>query len=148
MSARARGDCRHELPAADRASGNLQSGSGRKDFHRGRGRGSLAGSTRGIGTGGRRRTRRALGTIRRNVWEDPFLVSRMGAAAVRGFQGDATFKDKKRMLATLKHFTGHGQPESGMNCAPANISERVLRETFFYPFKYALQEAGAVCVMA
>src|SRR5215831_2337400 len=88
------------------------------------------------------------GRFEETFGEDPFLVSRMGAAAVRGFQGDATFKDKKRMLATLKHFTGHGQPESGMNCAPANISERVLRETFFYPFKYALQEAGAVCVMA
>jgi Beta-glucosidase-related glycosidases len=67
--------------------------------------------------------------------EDPYLVSRMGIAAVRGFQGDRKFHDRKHVMATLKHFTGHGQPESGMNCAPANISERVLRETFFYPFK-------------
>jgi len=80
--------------------------------------------------------------------EDPFLVSRMGIAAVRGFQGDATFHNRKHVIATLKHFTGHGQPESGMNCAPANISERVLREMFFYPFKEVLKKAGAISVMA
>ena len=80
--------------------------------------------------------------------EDPFLVSRMGIAAVRGFQGDRTFHDRKHVIATLKHFTGHGQPESGMNCAPANISERVLRENFFYPFKEVIDKAGAVSVMA
>ena len=27
--------------------------------------------------------------------------------------------------------TGHGQPESGTNTGPANISERILREVFF-----------------
>ncbi len=79
--------------------------------------------------------------------EDPFLVSRMGVAAVRGFQGDARFSDKTRMIATLKHFVGHGQPESGMNCAPANVSMRVLRETFLFTFKEALQKAGAISVM-
>jgi beta-glucosidase len=35
-----------------------------------------------------------------------------------------------------------------MNCAPANVSERVLRETFLYTFKEALREAGAVTIMA
>lgn len=80
--------------------------------------------------------------------EDPYLVSQMGIAAVRGFQGDATFHDRKHVIATLKHFTGHGQPESGMNCAPANVSERVLREVFFYPFKEVLKKAAAISVMA
>ena len=79
--------------------------------------------------------------------EDPYLVSRMGIAAVRGFQGDATFRDKTRMIATLKHCVGHGQPESGMNCAPANVSMRVLRETFLFTFKEALQKGGAISVM-
>ena len=87
------------------------------------------------------------GRVEETYGEDPFLVSRMGIAAVRGFQGDATFRDKKRLIATLKHFVGHGQPESGMNCAPANVSLRVLRETFFFSFKEALQKAGAISVM-
>jgi beta-glucosidase len=88
------------------------------------------------------------GRVEETYGEDPYLVSRMGIAAVRGFQGDATFKDKRHLLATLKHFVGHGQPESGMNCAPSNVSMRVLRETFLCTFREALREAGAVTLMA
>jgi beta-glucosidase len=88
------------------------------------------------------------GRVEETYGEDPFLVSRMGIAAVRGFQGDATFRDKRHVIATLKHFAAHGQPESGTNCAPANVSERVLRETFLYTFKEAIQKGGAMSVMA
>ncbi|HLI04721.1 MAG TPA: glycoside hydrolase family 3 N-terminal domain-containing protein, partial [Terracidiphilus sp.] len=88
------------------------------------------------------------GRVEETYGEDPFLVARMGIAAVNGFQGDRSFRDKRRMIATLKHFAGHGQPESGMNCAPANVSMRVLRETFLSPFREALREAGAISVMA
>jgi beta-glucosidase len=52
------------------------------------------------------------------------------------------------VIATLKHFAAHGQPESGTNCAPVNVSERVLREVFLYPFKEALHKGGAISVMA
>jgi beta-glucosidase len=88
------------------------------------------------------------GRVEETFGEDPFLVSRLGIAAVRGFQGDRTFKDKRHLIATLKHFVGHGQPESGMNCAPANISLRVLHETFLSTFRETLREAGAISVMA
>src|SRR5450759_3436621 len=87
------------------------------------------------------------GRVEETFGEDPHLVTRLGIASVRGFQGDATFKDKKRVIATLKHFAAHGQPESGMNCAPVNVSLRVLRETFLHPFKEALQKGGAISVM-
>src|SRR5262249_4943554 len=63
-------------------------------------------------------------------------------------QGDGSFKDKQRVIATLKHFVGHGQPESGLNCAPANLSLRLLRETFFFPFRAAFRQGGAISVMA
>jgi beta-glucosidase len=88
------------------------------------------------------------GRVEETYGEDPYLVSRLGIAAVKGFQGDKKFRDKRHLLATLKHFVGHGQPESGMNCAPANVSLRVLRETFLYTFREALREAGAVTLMA
>jgi len=88
------------------------------------------------------------GRVEETYGEDPYLVSRMGIAAVRGFQGDATFRDKQRVIATLKHFAAHGQPESGTNCAPANVSMRVLRETFLYTFQEAIQKGGAISVMA
>src|SRR5580765_8175853 len=80
------------------------------------------------------------GRVEETFGEDPFLVTQLGIAAVRGFQGDASFKNKDRVIATLKHFVAHGQPESGMNCAPANISERMLRETFLFTFKEAIDK--------
>ncbi|HEX7573906.1 MAG TPA: glycoside hydrolase family 3 N-terminal domain-containing protein, partial [Bacteroidota bacterium] len=88
------------------------------------------------------------GRVEETFGEDPFLVARMGIAAVKGFQGDGSFGDKKRIIATLKHFAAHGQPESGTNCAPVNVSERLLRDTFLYPFKEVITEAGPLSVMA
>ena len=88
------------------------------------------------------------GRVEETFGEDPYLVSRLGVAAVRGFQGDGTFHDRMHLIATLKHFAAHGQPEAGMNCAPVNVSERELREVFLTPFLEALQEGGALSVMA
>ncbi len=87
------------------------------------------------------------GRVEETFGEDPYLVGCMGVAAVRGFQGDASFRDKKHVIATMKHFAAHGQPESGINCAPANVSMRVLREVFLPPFKRAIREGGALSVM-
>ena len=88
------------------------------------------------------------GRVEETYGEDPYLNTRVGIAAVLEFQGDATFKDKKRVMATLKHFAAHGQPESGQNLAPAVVSERVLREAFLHPFRDVIREAGAISVMA
>jgi beta-glucosidase len=88
------------------------------------------------------------GRVEETFGEDPFLVTQLGMAAVRGFQGDAKFKDKKHIIATLKHFAAHGEPEGGINCAPVNVSLRVLREVFLRPFKECVQKSGAISVMA
>jgi beta-glucosidase len=88
------------------------------------------------------------GRVEETFGEDPFLNAQLGISAVRGFQGDATFKDKKHLIATLKHFAAHGQPESGMNCAPPAVSARTVREVCMLPFKEALQKSGAISVMA
>src|SRR2546421_471144 len=79
--------------------------------------------------------------------EDPYLVARMGVAAVTGFQGVGPGVDERHVIATVKHFAAHGQPEGGTNIAPANYSERILREQFFYPFEVAVREAHAMSVM-
>jgi beta-glucosidase len=88
------------------------------------------------------------GRVEETYGEDPYLVSRIGIAAVKGFQGEGPEIDREHMIATLKHMTGHGQPESGMNVGPANYSERVIREVFLPPFKECIREAGALSVMA
>ena len=88
------------------------------------------------------------GRIEETFGEDPYLVSRMGVAAIKGFQGEGFPIADDKVLTTLKHMTGHGQPEAGMNVGPAQISERVLREIFFPPFEAAIKEANAASVMA
>jgi beta-glucosidase len=80
--------------------------------------------------------------------EDPYLVSRMGVAVIKALQGAGPTIDGDHIIATAKHFAAHGQPEGGTNIAPANYSERVLREFFLPSFKAAVTEAGIMSVMA
>jgi beta-glucosidase len=80
--------------------------------------------------------------------EDPYLVARMGVAAIDGLQGTSWNIDRHHVMATMKHFAAHGQPESGTNTAPANFSERDLRETFLVPFHAAVEDAHVGSVMA
>ena len=79
--------------------------------------------------------------------EDPYLVSRMGVAVVKALQGPGPGVDGDHIMATAKHFAAHGQPEGGTNIAPANYSERILREVFLPSFKAAVTEAGILSVM-
>ena len=88
------------------------------------------------------------GRIEETYGEDPHLVSEIGLAAIRGFQGRTLPLKPDKVLVTLKHLTGHGQPENGTNVAPANISERILRENFFPPFERAVRELPIRSVMA
>jgi beta-glucosidase len=80
--------------------------------------------------------------------EDPYLVSRMAVAIVKALQGPGQTIDDNHVIATAKHFAAHGQPEGGTNIAPANYSERVLREFFLPSFKAAVTEGGVMSVMA
>ena len=78
--------------------------------------------------------------------EDPYLVSQMGAAMVRGLQtGGGTAES--RVVACAKHLVGGGEPLNGLNAAPTDISRRTLFEIFLPSFKAAV-DAGAYTVMA
>lgn len=79
--------------------------------------------------------------------EDPYLVSRLGVAAIKAIQGPGPNVDGEHVIATAKHFAAHGQPEGGTNTAPGNFSERMLREIFLPPFEAAVKEAGVLSVM-
>jgi beta-glucosidase len=79
--------------------------------------------------------------------EDPYLVSRLGVAAITGFQGVGPGIDQAHVMATAKHFAVHGQPEGGTNVGPANYSERTIREYWLKPFEAAVKEAHVATVM-
>ena len=90
------------------------------------------------------------GRIEETFGEDPFLVGEMGVASVEGLTGFGTDRRLRdgQVMATLKHMTGHGQPESGTNVGPAQISERTLREQFFPPFEQVVTRTAIDAVMA
>ena len=89
------------------------------------------------------------GRIEETFGEDPYLVGELGVAAVEGLQGEGKAWDlgPGKVFATLKHLTGHGQPESGTNVGPAPYSERALREFFFPPFEKIIARTGISFVM-
>ncbi len=87
------------------------------------------------------------GRIGETFGEDPYLVSRMGVATVKGFQGE-NCSGENSVVACLKHLVAGSEPVNGLNIAPMDVSERTLREVFLPPYKAAVQEAGALSAMA
>ncbi len=89
------------------------------------------------------------GRIEETFGECPYLVAELGVAAVEGLQGPGKFDRLAdgKVFATLKHMTGHGQPESGVNVGPAQLSERELREYFFPPFREIVKRTSIGSVM-
>lgn len=89
------------------------------------------------------------GRIEETLGEDPYLAASMGLATVNGFQGPAAATvNPERVITTLKHLAGHGEPSGGLNTAPAMLGERVLREVFLFPFEAVVKNAHPGSVMA
>jgi beta-glucosidase len=76
--------------------------------------------------------------------EDPYLLSRMAVAFVKGFQGDHPKYFKA--IATVKHFVANNS-EYNRHTGSADVSERWLREYYLAAFKAAIMEGGAFSVM-
>lgn len=77
--------------------------------------------------------------------EDPFLAGEMGAAYVRGLQGD----DPKylKVAACAKHFAVHSGPEALRHGFSANVSRRDMAEYYFPAFRALVQDAKVESVM-
>ena len=84
------------------------------------------------------------GRVEETFGEDPYLVSRMGVAYVKGLQGEDL---RRGVIATGKHFVGYSVSEGGMNCAPVHLGARELREVFLAPFEAAIQQAHLASIM-
>ncbi|TPG42505.1 beta-glucosidase [Sphingomonas koreensis] len=89
------------------------------------------------------------GRIEETYGEDPYLCGAMGVAAVEGLQGAGKFErlGHDKVFATLKHMTGHGEPQAGENVAPAPFGPRYLRENFFPPFRAVVSRTSIGAVM-
>lgn len=85
------------------------------------------------------------GRIAESCGEDPYLTAVMGAAMVKGFQGDS-LNDPTSIAACAKHFVGYGAAESGRDYNSTYLTERQLRNVYLPPFK-AAAEAGCATFM-
>jgi beta-glucosidase len=85
------------------------------------------------------------GRVAEGYGEDVYLTSVMGAAAIRGFQGDS-LGDPTSIAACAKHFVGYGATEGGRDYNSTFLSERTLRNTYLPPFQAAV-EAGVATFM-
>ena len=83
------------------------------------------------------------GRVAEGYGEDTYLASVMGAAAVRGYQGNDSIV---RMAACVKHFAGYSASEGGRDYNSTWIPEVQLRETYLPPFKAAI-DAGSLSIM-
>lgn len=99
------------------------------------------------------------GRVGETFGEDPLLVSEMGKQTTLGLQGVRESILSKQsilskesslysssVLACVKHFVGGSESINGTNGAPADLSERTLRQVFFPPFKANI-EAGVATLM-
>ena len=80
------------------------------------------------------------GRVMEGAGEDPFLGSKIAKARVHGFQG-VDLAATNTVLACAKHFAGYGFIEAGKEYNTVDVSENVLQNMIFPPFKAAV-EAG------
>lgn len=77
--------------------------------------------------------------------EDPYLTSRLGAAMVRGLEGDDPLY--LRAVACAKHFAVHSGPESSRHSFDARVSDYDLWDTYLPAFRHLVVNAGVHGVM-
>ena len=79
------------------------------------------------------------GRVEETMGEDPYLVSMLGTAYVRGLQSEG-------VIATLKHFAGYSASRAARNHGPVPMGRRELVDVILPPFEMAVRlgQAGSV----
>ena len=80
------------------------------------------------------------GRVEETMGEDPYLVSELGLAYVKGLQSEG-------VVATLKHFAGYSASRAARNHAPAAIGPRELADVILPPFEKAVVQGPVGSVM-
>ena len=77
--------------------------------------------------------------------EDKYLAGELGAAMVKGYQGDDLSGDCS-IASCAKHYIGYGESSGARDSYDTEITMRKIREQFLPPFRKAT-EAGCATVM-
>jgi beta-glucosidase len=86
------------------------------------------------------------GRIAEGLGEEPHLASVLGAALVRGFQGEDPSAPGS-IAACAKHFAGYGAAEAGRDYNTVVLHEQLLRDVYLAPFRAAVG-AGVLTFMS
>jgi beta-glucosidase len=85
------------------------------------------------------------GRISEGAGEDTYLGSLIGAARVKGFQGES-LKSPNTIAACAKHFAAYGAAQAGRDYHTVDMSIQTLYNTYLPPFK-ACVDAGVASFM-
>ena len=85
------------------------------------------------------------GRIDETFGEDSYLTGELGAAIIRGYQGE-DLSDGERILACAKHYLGYGEAVGARDACDSEVTERKVLEVFLPPFKKAV-DAGCATIM-
>jgi beta-xylosidase len=80
------------------------------------------------------------GRVEETLGEDPYLVSQLGTAYVRGLEENG-------IIATLKHFAGYAASKAARNHAPVSMGTRELADHILPPFEHAVRVGRVRSVM-
>ena len=85
------------------------------------------------------------GRVNETFGEDPYLAGELGAAIIKGYQGE-DLSDDEHILACAKHYIGYGEAVGARDSCDTEMTYRKLREVFLPPFKKAV-DAGVASIM-
>ncbi|MBF0575234.1 glycoside hydrolase family 3 C-terminal domain-containing protein [Dysgonomonas sp. GY617] len=85
------------------------------------------------------------GRTEESFGEDPFLVSQLSVAFIKGLQGDNPKYWKSASL--MKHFLANSN-EDGRDSTSSNFDERLFHEYYAYPFQRGIEDGGSRAFMA
>jgi len=85
------------------------------------------------------------GRVNETFGEDPYLAGELGAAIIRGYQGD-DLSDRDSILACAKHYIAYGEATGARDSIDTETTFRKVREVFLPPFKKAV-DAGCATFM-
>ena len=82
-----------------------------------------------------------FGRLQEGFSENPTLSSAYAVAATKGLQGNQPTNGKwdyfneSKVISLAKHYLAYGAAEGGLNGAPAELSERTVREWYLAPWR-------------
>ncbi len=80
------------------------------------------------------------GRVEETLGEDPYVVSQLGTAYVRGLE-------ESGIIATLKHFAGYAASKAARNHAPVSMGRREFADVILPPFEHAVRYGRVRSVM-